>query len=63
MNGASLSTGDSGSTGYNGITVNRHRSSTTYGDIIAGEIFVYTSALSGSDITSLESYLENKWGF
>ena len=63
MNGSSKSTGDTGSTAYNGITVNRHRTSGTYGEIIAGEIFVYTSALSASDITSLETYLSDKWGF
>ena len=63
MNGSSLGTGNTGTTGYNGITVNRHRSSATYGNIIAGEIFVYTSALSSGDITSLETYLSDKWGF
>ena len=45
MNGVSKNTGDTGSTAYNGITVNRHRTSATYGEIIAGEFFVYTSAL------------------
>ena len=63
INGSSKGTGDSGSTGYNGITVNAHRSGSNKGSIIAGEIFIYTSALSGSDITALETYLSDKWGF
>ena len=63
MDGNSKATGDTGDTAYNGITVNRHRTSATYGYIIAGEIFVYSSALSASDITALETYLSDKWGF
>ena len=63
MNGASQNTGDTGSTAYNGITLNRHRSGTTYGDIIAGEFGVYSSVPSSEDIGLLETYLSDKWGF
>lgn len=63
MNGVSKTTGDTGTTAYNGMTVNRHRSGSTYGDTIFGELFVYTSALSSANITSLETYLSDKWGF
>ena len=63
MNGVSKATGNTGTVTYNGITMNRHRSSATYGDIVAGEFGVYSTVPSSEDIALLETYLSDKWGF
>jgi len=61
MNGSSLVTGDSGTVDNNGMTVSNHRTSNTYGNILCGELIVYNQAVSGSDLSDLETYLSEKW--
>jgi len=63
MNGVSKATGNTGTVTYNGMTMNRHRTGTTYGDIVAGEFGVYSTIPSSEDIALLETYLSDKWGF
>jgi len=62
MDGSSLVTGDSGTVDYNGMTVNTHRSVSTYGQILCGELIVYDKLVSGNDLSNLETYLADKWG-
>ena len=61
--GTSMIVGNAGTSGISAAAFNigRNQASTTWDGII-GEVVVTNTALSGADLTALESYLRTKWG-
>lgn len=60
QNGASAATGNAGTNGFGSGAGTYVLGSAA--DIVIGEFIVVAGAVSGADLTSLESYLGTKWG-
>ena len=61
LNSVSKDSGNTGTTTWNGFTLSAHRDIANFGNILVGEVITYDSAISGSDLSDLESYLTDKW--
>lgn len=62
LNGSAGSTGNPGSTNMSGSLWLGSRSGSFYLTGAVAELIVASGALSGTDLTSLETYLADKWG-
>lgn len=59
--GSQRDTGDAGSNTLLGLTISATRTQSNFGNIEIGEIFMYNKAVTGSELTSAETYLQQKW--
>ena len=62
INGSEKATGTVGTNSSYGLTLSNHRTGSTYGNIILGELMVFDKALSASEITDVNNYFSKKWG-
>lgn len=60
--GTSVATGNAGANGLTGMALGSSRLGTLFHDGSIGEVLIYDGALSAGDITSIETYLSDKWG-
>jgi hypothetical protein len=61
--GVQQATGNVGTNQSKGITLSSSRNeSAGMGQIICGEVTIYDKAVSGTELTDLETYLKDKWG-
>jgi len=61
-NASEIHTGNVGSNPVDGINVNANVNEALGGTIRVGEILIYDAEITGTDLTSIEQYLVNRWG-
>jgi len=64
MNGVEKLSGDAGTDGFSGYILGAYNESPDQPiDTPIGEVIIYNKLVSGSELTSMETYLKDKWGF
>jgi len=63
MNGVEKIDGDVGPDGFSGYILGAYNGSGNFIDTPIGEVIIYDKLVSGSELTSMETYLKDKWGF
>jgi len=63
MNGVEKIDGDVGTDGFSGYILGAWAYNGNFIDTPIGEVIIYNKLVSGSELTSMETYLKDKWGF
>jgi len=62
-NGVELDAENTGAESMNGITLASRHVGDNYANMDLAEVLIYDTAILGSDLTNVETYLAEKWGF
>ena len=63
MNGVEKLSGDVGTEGFSGLFLGGYSDIGNNLNTPIGEFIIYNKLVSGSELTSMETYLKDKWGF
>lgn len=62
INGSSILSGDAGTASLEGINISSFEGGTGFSNFDVCEVLFYDADVSSGDITSIENYLNSKWG-